>query len=223
MDELRRAKVVMPALLAATLLLSVPAFSQQGAAIERGLEAGAGAGVEQVLTQSTDLAGEWTVRNWQSVMERGQGSALGDYLGIPLNDAGRLRAETFDAGEWSLEDLQCRPHPVPYQWRAQGAMRINKEVDPVSRYLEEPFIQSVSYKFEPHTELEYFPCTIVNENISNRIPHKLPGKNPALKEFAEQEGLPYEATRGGAETLYPNYREKMKTMKVTPIKSASRP
>ena len=135
MDELRRAKVVMPALLAATLLLSVPAFSQQGAAIERGLQAGTGAGVEQVLTQSTDLAGEWTVRNWQSVMERGQGSALGDYLGIPLNDAGRLRAETFDAGEWSLEDLQCRPHPVPYQWRAQGAMRISKEVDPVSREL----------------------------------------------------------------------------------------
>src|SRR2546427_9493489 len=127
MDELRRTKIVFPVLLAAGLLLSVLAFSQQGAAIERGLQAGTGAGVEQVLTQSTDLAGEWVVRNWQSVMERGQGSALGDYLGIPLNDVGRLRAETFDAGEWSLQDLQCRPHPVPYQWRAQGAMRISKE------------------------------------------------------------------------------------------------
>src|SRR5947208_13607987 len=64
-------------------------------------------------------------------MERGQGSALGDYLGIPLNEAGRLRADTFDAGEWSLQDLQCRPHPVPYQWRAQGGMRISKEIDSV--------------------------------------------------------------------------------------------
>jgi len=51
----------------------------------------------------------------------------------------------------------------------------------------------------------------------------LPGKNPNLKEFSEQEGLPYEATRGGAETLYPDYREKMKTMKVAPIKAAPRP
>ncbi len=315
MDQLSRAKIIVPVLLAAVVLFSVPAFSQQGAAIERGLQAGTGAGVEQVLTQTTDIAGEWVVRNWQSVMERGQGSALGDYLGIPLNEAGRLRADTFDAGEWSLQDLQCRPHPVPYQWRAQGGMRINKEIDPVSRelvayhvafvrsldraiymdgrphppewaphtwsgfstgrfegndlvittthlkesyirrngptmsdrakvtewlsrhgdyltittyiddpiYLEEPFIQSVTYKWEPHTELEYFPCTIVNENISDRIPHKLPGKNPGLKEFSEQEGIPYEATRGGAETLYPDYRQKMKTMKVAPIKAAARP
>src|SRR5881409_2303960 len=79
MDGLSRAKILIPVFLVAVLLLSVPAFSQQGAAIERGLQAGTGAGVEQVLTQSTDLAGEWTVRNWQSVMERGQGSALGDY------------------------------------------------------------------------------------------------------------------------------------------------
>jgi len=93
--------------------------------------------------------------------------------------------------------------------------------DPI--YLEEPFIQSVTYKWEPHTELEYFPCTVVNENISDRIPHKLPGKNPGLKEFSEQEGIPYEATRGGAETLYPDYRQKMKTMKVAPIKAAARP
>src|SRR5207247_10913586 len=52
------------------------------------------------------------------------------------------------------------------------------------QYLEEPFIQSVTYQWEPHTELEYFPCTIVNENISDKIPHFLPGKNPSLKEFS---------------------------------------
>src|SRR5207249_4711908 len=119
MDQLSRAKIIVPVLLTAVVLFSVPAFSQLGAAIERGLQAGTGAGVEQVLTQTTDIAGEWVVLTWQSVMERGQGSTLGDYLGILLNEAGRLRADTFDAGEWSLQDLQCRPHPVPYQWRAQ--------------------------------------------------------------------------------------------------------
>src|SRR3989442_11990370 len=116
MDQLSRAKIIVPVFLAAVVLLSVPAFSQQGAAIERGLQAGTGAGVEQVLTQTTDFAGEWVVRNWQSVMERGAGSALGDYLGIPLNPAGRMKAETIDASERRVQDLQCRPHPVAYQW-----------------------------------------------------------------------------------------------------------
>src|SRR5438093_13526523 len=115
MDKRKRAGVVPLSLLLMVLLLSIPAFSQQGAAIERGLQAGTGAGVEQILTQSTDFAGEWVVRNWQSVMERGAGSALGDYLGIPLNQAGRMKAETFDAGAWSVQALQCRPHPVQYQ------------------------------------------------------------------------------------------------------------
>src|SRR5438046_7722128 len=133
MDQLSRAKIIVPVLLAAVVLFSIPAFCQQGAAIERGLQAGTGAGVEQVLTQSTDFAGEWVVRNWQSRTERSTGPSLGDYLGMPLNAAGRMRAETFDAGEWSLQDLQCRPHPVPYQWRAQGGRRMTKDVGPVSR------------------------------------------------------------------------------------------
>src|SRR3989442_3634003 len=94
------------------LVFSVPAFSQQGAAIERGLQAGTGAGVEQVLTQSTDIAGEWVVRNWQSRIERSAGPSLGDYLGMPLNAAGPMRAETFDASAWSGLALQCRPHPT---------------------------------------------------------------------------------------------------------------
>src|SRR5207248_8828041 len=47
-----------------------PGFFATGSLIERGLQAGTGAGVEQVLTQTTDIAGEWVVRNWQSVMER---------------------------------------------------------------------------------------------------------------------------------------------------------
>src|SRR5438128_11962879 len=109
MDQLSRGKIIVPVLLAAVVLFSVPAFSQQGAAIERGLQAGTGPGGEQVLTQTTDIAGEWVVRNWQSVMERGQGSPLGASPRIPLNKAGRLRADTFHAGEGSLQHLQCRP------------------------------------------------------------------------------------------------------------------
>src|SRR5947209_12323949 len=108
MVEVNQTKVLVPLFLLVMALLSVPAFSQQGAAVERGLQAGTGAGVEQVLTQSTDFAGEWVVRNWEDRLERSNGPMLGDYLGMPLNAAGRMRAETVDAGEWSVLDLQCR-------------------------------------------------------------------------------------------------------------------
>src|SRR2546428_8214253 len=132
MANLNQVRIAVPLLLLLMALLSVPAFSQQGAAIERGLQAGTGAGVEQVLTQSTDFVGEWVVRNWQNRLERSTGPSLGDYLGMPLNAAGRMRAETFDAGEWSLQDLQCRPHPVPYQWRGPGARGRTKKNCPAS-------------------------------------------------------------------------------------------
>ena len=39
--------------------------------------------------------------------------------------------------------------------------------------------------------------------------HHLPGTNPNLREFSEWYGLPFEATRGGAETLYPEYHKKL--------------
>jgi hypothetical protein len=44
------------------------------------------------------------------------------------------------------------------------------------------------------------------------VPHYLPGENPFLREFPEKNGLPAEAARGGAETMYPEYRGKLKQM-----------
>ena len=50
------------------------------------------------------------------------------------------------------------------------------------------------------------------------MPHHLPGKNPFLTEVAEWYGLPAEATRGGAKTMYPEYRKVMPK----PIKPAKK-
>lgn len=82
--------------------------------------------------------------------------------------------------------------------------------DPV--YLEEPLIQSVSYRRNLHQELPYFPCTVSVENTFPGVPHFYPWKNPFLAEGAEERGLPYEALRGGAETMYPEYRQKLKSL-----------
>jgi len=55
------------------------------------------------------------------------------------------------------------------------------------------------------------PCTVIDEGLTTRnVPHYLPGANPYLTEFTAASGIPPEAARGGAETMYPEYRLKMK-------------
>src|SRR5947207_3051382 len=83
----------------------------------------------------TDFSGEWVDRITEDSYERSGGPPLGDYQGIPLNDAGRMKADSHDDSEWSLPEFQCRPHPGPYQWRALGGVRFTNEIGPVSREL----------------------------------------------------------------------------------------
>src|SRR5262250_1670704 len=89
----------------------------------------------QAFGQIADLSGEYANLTHEDAMERAGGPPLGDYLGIPLNEAGRMRADANDVADWGLPEFGCRPHPGPYQWRAAGGVQIRKEIDPVSREL----------------------------------------------------------------------------------------
>src|SRR5687767_6004924 len=77
----------------------------------------------------TDLSGEWTPRYHEDLPERIPGPALGEYHGIPLNDAARRRAESWSASILSVLEHQCVPHPADYATRGPSHMRIWKEVD----------------------------------------------------------------------------------------------
>jgi len=50
------------------------------------------------------------------------------------------------------------------------------------------------------------------------VPHILPGKNPFVNELTEMYHIPQEAVMGGAETMYPEYRKKLKAGYVAPEK-----
>src|SRR5262245_63175467 len=76
-----------------------------------------------------DIAGEWRL---DSAEDPGQ-PPLADYLGIPFNEAGRLRADTTPESIWGTPEYQCRPHSAPHQWRGVGGARILKDLDPISR------------------------------------------------------------------------------------------
>src|SRR6185436_15529476 len=82
-----------------------------------------------------DIAGEWRLENHEDPGQLGaQGQPpLGDYLGIPFNDAGRMRSDTTPESIWGTPEYQCRPHSFPHQWRGLGGARILKEQDPLTR------------------------------------------------------------------------------------------
>ncbi len=79
-----------------------------------------------------DLAGEWAARSGhEDQPHRVVGPELGDYTGLPLNDAGRLKARTWDASILSARERQAQPHPATYSMRGPGPnFRMNKVVDP---------------------------------------------------------------------------------------------
>ena len=256
------------------------------------------------------LSGDWLTLMHEDQPERAQGPDLGDYLGIPINDAARLRAESWDASRLTLQEHQCRVHIVPYIYFGPLQVRIWEEKDPdtqqliaikhyISTYEQTRTIwmdgRSHPSEYAPHTFMgfstgrfegdmltvetthikqgwlrrnglpesdqaaltEHFirhdrymthvtvltdpvyltepliktqtfvmadrdpgnwlwPCEYVEEVVGRKkgeVPNFLPGENPFLKEFPERFGIPEQAARGGAETMYPEYRLKVKALR----------
>src|SRR3974390_544604 len=82
-----------------------------------------------------DFSGEWSPRFHEDQPERVPGPELGDYLGLPINDADRMRANTWSASMMTLPEWQCRPHSADYIWRGPSPVRISKEVNPLTRQI----------------------------------------------------------------------------------------
>ena len=76
------------------------------------------------------LNGDWVGTFHEDQPERGPGPELGDYLGIPINAAGRQYADSWDASRLTLPEHQCRAHVSPYIYRGPIRVRITEEIDP---------------------------------------------------------------------------------------------
>src|SRR5215203_5311782 len=77
----------------------------------------------------TNLVGYWNPLFHEDVDERIPGPPIGDYLGLPISDAARLRAEAWDASLLSMPEHQCKPHPSTYGFRGVGVLRIWEDRD----------------------------------------------------------------------------------------------
>lgn len=252
-----------------------------------------------------DFTGSWAAIYHEDTIERIPGPELGDYTGLPLNEAARLRAETWDADRISVvQEYQCRPHSADYALRGLAPLRIAAQYDArtqrivafqtyigayesqrtifldgrahppahvahtfqgfstgvwdgnmltittthlkpnyirrngVARsaratlvehwtrhgdyltitsvledpvFLTEPLVRSQSWFLDPGQRVGLFPCEYLPEvpGEPGAVPHYLPGENPWLKEYSDWYRLPADAVRGGAATLYPEYRSTM--------------
>jgi glyoxylase-like metal-dependent hydrolase (beta-lactamase superfamily II) len=262
-----------------------------------------------------DLAGEWGARaTHEDQVHRIPGAELGDFAGFPLNEAGKLKAVTWDASILSQPEQQARPHPAQYSMRGPGPnFRMNKVTDPLTNqlvaytitglfgnadrtiwmdgrphpspnaehtwdgfstgewvdgnalkvttthmkaafinrngapssakgtmtefffrhdlhlvlvtiiddpvYLEEPFVRTSNFVWSPTNN----PAPLIPFEIVDEVAGMAAGWVPSYpmgtrhEEFAKHFNLPFEATRGGAETMYPEYARRMRTdPRVTP-------
>jgi len=256
-----------------------------------------------------DFTGEWAPFYHEDGIERGPGDEPGDYTELPINEAARMQADSYDADRISVvQEYQCRPHSPDYGFRSLGNLRVWREIDPQTQrtiafhthtlaydserviyiddrphppdyaahtwqgfstakwngnmltittthlkenylrrnalprsdqaiitehwirhgdiltvititedpvFLEEPLVRSTNWYLDPGQHLNLFGCEYGPEvpKPEGTVPNYLPGQNPFLHEFANYYGLPFEATRGGKETLYPEYQDKLKGYK----------
>ena len=79
-------------------------------------------------------------------------------------------------------------------------------------YMDEPFVQSTTYLYDPTTRVNAESCNAgtfaesggVNPHF---VPHHLPGREPFISEWLPSEDwIPFDAIRGGVKTIYPEYR-----------------
>lgn len=257
--------------------------------------------------QEVNFSGQWAPIYHEDGQERLPGPTVGDYMGLPLNEAARLRADSYDADRISsVHEYQCRQEPPDYALRGNAAMRITADLDPLTQriaafhtrqgfndaertiyldgrphppataphswpgfstgvwegnmliittthlkafvhrrngvpssdtrtlterwvrhgnfwtaisttvdpvFLTEPLVRSQSWAIDPAGgPMGTVWCIGAPEIVleAGAVPNWLPGANPYLKEASEMYGVPYEASRGGANTLYPEYRETFK-------------
>ena len=93
-----------------------------------------GTSAQAPATAFLDFSGEYAVQFHEDQPERVPGPEIGDYLGLPINAAARLHADSWDASLLTLPEYQCKPHPADYGSRGPN-VRIWKEIDTASQRL----------------------------------------------------------------------------------------
>src|SRR5437773_5739772 len=97
--------------------------------------------------------------------------------------------------------------------------------DPVN--LTEPYVRSTNqFRSVRQPEAWLYACDDGEQDVGRRddeIPSYLFGQNPYLREYADKNRIPLAASLGGAETMYPEYITKVKTVADAEAMARTRP
>tara|TARA_R110000772_G_scaffold26400_3_gene68111 strand:+ start:411 stop:1262 length:852 start_codon:yes stop_codon:yes gene_type:complete len=85
--------------------------------------------VAPVFQAQAGIAGYWAPIFHEDFEERLPGPEAGDYAGLPINDAMRLRGDTWTSSLLTVPEHQCKPHPSTYGFRGIGNLRVQEEID----------------------------------------------------------------------------------------------
>ena len=77
--------------------------------------------VSMPASAQVDLTGSWAPRLYEDYIERGPGSDLGDFTGMPMSDEARAKALLYTSNLPSTVERQCLPQsPWVVQYRPRG-------------------------------------------------------------------------------------------------------
>ena len=80
-----------------------------------------------------NLEGEWAGQYHEDQGDRVPGDVQGDFTGVPLNDAARLYAESYDVTRVNLLEHQCQPYNLPHIFRGPMQFRMWSQKDPATQ------------------------------------------------------------------------------------------
>jgi hypothetical protein len=86
------------------------------------------------------------------------------------------------------------------------------------QYLTEPMVKSNEFFRVAQGAMQPYPCNQVDEipRAEGIVPMNLPGYNAMMDEYAVRNGVPVQASLGGAKTMFPEYQDTVKTLPHNP-------
>jgi hypothetical protein len=139
----------------------------------------------------------------------------------------------FSTGVWEGNTLVVRTTHIKQGWMRRNGVPQSDRVKTTERftrhgdfltyvvyiedpvYLTEPLVRSRNFVKIPGLNegnwIAATPCEPAEETAGapHAVPHYLPGENPFVKEALDRTGLPLEPLLGGAQTIYPEYRQRL--------------
>jgi glyoxylase-like metal-dependent hydrolase (beta-lactamase superfamily II) len=86
-----------------------------------------------------DFSGAWDhpgLFGQEDFNDRGQGPEIGDFMGLPLNEAGIRKAESYSGSWLGVPEHQCTPHPAAYQTWGPNSLLVSTEYERIRRVVE---------------------------------------------------------------------------------------